>query len=116
MKRLLFHIATTICSVGYAVNAMAGEWLVVVDTPVLALVQSRTSSNSPLAIQTSQPLSPSCPHNRLYVDFNDKELIATLLQASATGQRVNIGYSTENYPSVHIAFHGVYNCKVESIW
>ena len=56
--------------------------------------QSRADSTAHL-VQINQTLPTQCNLNRLYIDINDKELLASALMHYSMGKSVDIVYQTD---------------------
>jgi hypothetical protein len=77
--------------------------------------QSRADSTAHL-VQISQPLPAPCNLNRLYIDINDKELLASALMHFSMGKSVDIVYQIDAAPRSAAGHIAGLTCRLVSIF
>lgn len=108
MKRFIAAIAFFVCAQGTVADVLYEVQI----TKVYA--QSRLDSDANL-IQVSQTLS-GCSANRLYIDFDDKELFSSALANYVAGKNVDIIFVTNGAPKVASGHVAGLTCRLVSIF
>jgi hypothetical protein len=101
------------------VSQSKAEVILVTGAKIIFYAQSHTDSDAHM-IQSNIGIykggdHPSCINNRLYINFADKEIIASALADSLANKSVSFLYD-DAAESKHIAGHANNNCRVFSMW
>jgi len=115
MKWYFFAALVVLCQVHQA----KAEVILVTGAKITFYAQSHSDSDAHM-IQSNIGIynggdHPSCINNRLYIDFADKEIIASALAASLANKSVSFLYD-DAAASKQITGHAINNCRVFSIW
>lgn len=108
MKRYVAAAALLVCSQATMADVLYGVQI----TKVYA--QSRLDSDANL-IQVNQAIS-GCYGNRLYIDFDDKELFSSALANYVAGKNVDIIFVTNGEPKNAYGHLSGLTCRLVSIF
>lgn len=115
MRRYFIAVLMVLCQA----SQVKAEVVLVTGAKIIFYAQSHSDSDAHM-IQSNIAIykggdHPSCINNRLYIDFSDKEIVATALAASLANKSVSFLYD-DAAASKQITGHSIITCRVFSIW